>query len=80
MPLFLIEQNIVEQLQLSAEDATQIRQVNEETGVEWLHSFLRAYNKKIYCIYKVNDPEALMERARALGIPADAIIEVSRNL
>ncbi len=79
MTLFLIERNIAELLQLSAETAGQIEQVNEEIPVVWLYSFLHAYNREIYCLYEVNDPEALMEHTRTLGIPADLIFEVSKN-
>ena len=79
MPLYLIERNIAELLQLSREAAEPIERVNEEIGVEWLPFFLRAYNEKTFCIYKVKEPEALIDHARTLGIPANVIVEISKN-
>lgn len=78
MALFIIEREFAEKLELAPDAAEQIKQVNEEIGVEWLYSFLRADGKKTYCLYEANDPESLMEQARILGIPADVIVEVSR--
>ena len=79
MALFLIERDIAELLQSSADTSAHIEQVKEDIGVQWLHSFLRAYNKKVYCVYKVDDPEALIECAQTLGIPADVIVEINKN-
>jgi hypothetical protein len=78
MALFVIERNFVEQLDLGPEDVRQISDVNEDIGVNWLFSFLSADQKKTYCLYEAKDPEALREQARALGIPADVIVEVSK--
>jgi len=77
MPLFLIERNFAEQLELSAEAAAHVKLVNEETGVNWLFSFLSADKKKTYCLYEASTPEAIREAARRAGIPADVIVEVS---
>jgi len=77
MPLFLIERNFAEQLELSAEAAAHVKLVNDETGVNWLFSFLSADKKKTYCLYEASTPEAIREAARRAGIPADVIVEVS---
>jgi hypothetical protein len=78
MALFIIEREFAEKLELAPDAAEQIKRVNEEVGVEWLYSFLRADGKKTYCLYEASDPESLMEQARILGIPADVIVEVSK--
>jgi hypothetical protein len=78
MPLYLIERNFAEELNLSSEDVRQTVQVNEQIGVEWLFSFLSADRKKTYCLYEAKDPELLLEHARVVGIPADVIVEVSK--
>lgn len=79
MPLFIIERELAEKLEgISSDAAAQIKQVNEEIGVQWLFSFLRADGKKTYCLYEAKDPEILMEHARLLGLPADVIVEVSQ--
>jgi hypothetical protein len=77
MPLFLIERNFAEQLDLSPEAAAQVKLVNEEAGVNWLLSFLSADKKKTYCLYESSSAEAIREAARRAGIPADVIVEVS---
>jgi hypothetical protein len=51
--------------------------VNAEEGILWLYSFLRADNKKSYCLYEAPNPEALRRAAKRLNIPADVIVEVS---
>ena len=78
MALFMIERNFAEQLNLTPESVRQVDEVNDEIGVKWLFSFLSADQKKTYCLYEAKDPEALLEQARVLGIPADVIVEVSR--
>ena len=76
MPVFLIERNFAEALQVSAEDAASINEVNEEVGVQWLVSFLSADKKKTYCLYEASSEEAIREAAERAGVPADVIIEV----
>jgi len=77
MPLFLIEREFAEQLELGADEAAAIRRVNEELGVNWLFSFLSADRKKTYCLYEGGSAEAIREAARRNGLPADVVIEVS---
>lgn len=62
MPLFLIERNFAEQLELNHDAVTAVKQVNADVGAQWLFSFLSA--------------EVVRESARRLNIPADVIIEV----
>ncbi|MFP5406745.1 MAG: DUF4242 domain-containing protein [Gammaproteobacteria bacterium] len=78
MPLYLIERNFAEQLDVSAADAAQIRLVNDEIGVNWLFSFLSADKKKTYCLYEGPSVEAIREAARRSNLPADIVIEVSQ--
>jgi len=77
MPLYLIERNFAEQLDLTPEAAAQIKLINDETGVNWLFSFLSADKKKTYCLYEAQKAESILEAARRAGIPADVIVEVS---
>ena len=77
MPLFLIERNFAEQLELTRKDAESVILINEEVGVNWLFSFLSADKKKTYCLYEAPDSEAIRQAARRANIPADVIVEVS---
>lgn len=76
MPVFLIERNFAEQLQVDSDAAAGINKVNDEVGVQWLISFLSADKKKTYCLYEAPDADAVREAAARNGVPADVIIEV----
>jgi hypothetical protein len=39
MPLFLIERNFAEAVELDPETMATIKQVNDEIGIQWLFSF-----------------------------------------
>ncbi|HUA36268.1 MAG TPA: DUF4242 domain-containing protein [Candidatus Binataceae bacterium] len=76
MALYLIERNFAEQLNLTPDVASAVKQVNVDSGVQWLFSFLSADKKKTYCLYEAPNPDAIREAARKLGIPADVIVEL----
>ena len=75
MPVFMIERNFAEQLEISKDAADAVRAINDDVGVRWIVSFLSADKKKSYCLYEAPDPEAIREAAQRAGIPADVIIE-----
>ena len=77
MPLFLIERNFAEELVLDDAAVAEIRQINDEIGIQWLYSFLSADKRKTYCLYEAPSAEAIRVAARRLDIPADVIIPVS---
>ena len=77
MPLFLVERNFAEDLELSADDVLGIRAVNDDVGVRWVYSFLSADQRKTYCLYEAESAEVIREAARRNGIPADVIVPVS---
>ena len=76
MPVFLIERNFAEQLEVTKDGAAGINQINEDVGVNWLISFLSSDKKKTYCLYEAPSTEAITEAAKLAGLPADVIIEV----
>lgn len=76
MPVFLIERNFAEKLEVTEEGAASINRVNDEVGVKWLISFLSADKKKTYCLYEASSAEDLREAAKRNGVPADVIVEV----
>ena len=77
MPLFLIERNFAQDVVVSEAEAAQIKEVNDEIGIQWLYSFLSADKRKTYCLYEAPSAEAIRAAARRLDVPADAIIPVS---
>ena len=76
MPVFLIERNFAEKLQVDSDAAASINEINAEVGVQWLISFLSADKKKTYCLYEAPDADAIREAAARNGVPADVVIEV----
>jgi Protein of unknown function (DUF4242) len=76
MPLFVIERNFADQLEMTKEDADNVVAINDDVGVRWLFSFLRADKKKTYCLYEAPSVEAIREAAERAGVPADVIVEV----
>jgi hypothetical protein len=76
MPLFLIERNFAEQLEMDRDLAREATQVNDEVGIHWLFSFLSADKKKTYCLYEAPSAMANREAARRPSAPADVIVEV----
>ena len=77
MPLFVIERNFAEQLEVTRDGVTQVDLVNAEVGVSWVFSFLSMDKRKTYCLYEAPNAEAIREAARRGNIPADVIVEVS---
>ncbi|MGD8430580.1 MAG: DUF4242 domain-containing protein [Ectothiorhodospiraceae bacterium] len=77
MPLFLIERNFAEQLELTADEVHNITEINAGVGAHWLFSFLSADKKKTYCLYEASSAESIREAARRAGVPADVIVEVT---
>ena len=80
MPRFLIERNFAEELEMTKDDVDRVNRINDETGVKWLISFLSADKKKTYCLYEAPSVEAIRQAAKRANVPADVIIEVTREL
>jgi hypothetical protein len=78
MPLFVIERNFAEQLDMSPDEVNELEDINADEGVSWLFSFLSADKHRTYCLYEAPSPDAIIAAATRAGIPADAVIEVSR--
>ena len=76
MPLYVIEREFAEELDLSSDDVREIDEINADEGVRWLFSFLSADRRHTYCLYEAPTPDAIMAAARRANVPADAIVEV----
>jgi hypothetical protein len=76
VPLFIIERNFAEKIEVTKEMVARDLAVDADEGIRWILSFLSADRKKTYCLYEAPDPEPIRAAARRLGIPADVIIEV----
>jgi hypothetical protein len=78
MPMYVIERQFAEQLELTSDDVRLIEEVNADEGVRWLFSFLSADRRRSYCLYEAPSPDEIVSAARRAGIPADEVVEVSR--
>lgn len=78
MPLYLIERQFAERLEMTPEGVEALGGINEQAGVQWLYSFLNADQTKTYCLYEAKDPDDIRRAAEMAGIPADKIVEVSK--
>ena len=77
MALFVIERTFADQLELDQESIDASEAYNSDANLRWLFSFLSTDKKKTYCLYEAPDADALYKQAQDLGVPADAVIEVS---
>jgi hypothetical protein len=80
MPIFIIERNFAEKLEVTPEGAATINEINDEESVRWLISFLSVDKKKTFCLYEAPSAEAIREAAQRAGIPADVIVEVGEEI
>ena len=78
MPLYMIERNFAEQLDLSGDDITLIEEVNADEGVRWLFSFLSADRRRSYCLYEAPSPDQIIAAAKRANVPVDQVVEVSK--
>ncbi len=78
MPLYVIEREFAEQLELLNDDVRLIEEVNADEGVSWLFSFISADRLHTYCLYEAPSADAIVEAARRANVPADKIVEVSK--
>ena len=80
MALFMIERNFAAALNASTADLKAVVEINNQTGVKWLYSFLSADKRKTYCLYEAASGDAIREAARRAGLPADIVIELAGEL
>ena len=76
MPLYIIEREFAEQLDLSGEDVRLIEDVNADEGVSWVFSFLSADRRRTYCLYEAPSADAIVAAAKRANVPADVVVEV----
>ena len=77
MPIFMVERQFAEELDLTADDADGVNRINDDESVRWLYSFLSADKRKTYCLYEAPSPEAIRRAAVRAGLPADVGVEVT---
>lgn len=77
MPIFMIERQYAEALEVDPAGAAEVNRINDEESIRWLYSFLSADRRKTYCLYEAASEDAIRRAALRAGLPADVIIEVT---
>ena len=80
MPVFMIERRYAELMVPTQQGAAELNAINDDEDVRWLMSFLSADQRKSYCLYEAESPEALTRAARRAGLPADVITEMGHRV
>ncbi len=82
MPRYIIERKVgslsKKQLEAAAKKSNEV--IAGMEGVVWIRSYISDAEGKIYCEYDAPNPEAIREHGRRVGIPVDAISEVSLEI
>lgn len=82
MPRYIIERNVgtinLEDLDAGGRKSNEV--LAGMPGVTWIRSYVSQAEGKIYCEYDAPNPEAVLEHARRVGIPADKISEVTLEI
>ena len=77
MPLYLIERNFPEPVEEgSNEELLALHSMNDKHDLHWVYSFLSVDAKRSYCIYEGPTATAIVDAAKALGLPADTITQI----
>jgi biotin synthase-related radical SAM superfamily protein len=76
VPLYVIERNFADQLDLTSDDIQLIDEINADEDVRWIYSFLSADRRRTYCLYEAPSAEAIVAAAKRANVPADVVVEV----
>src|ERR1044072_3773363 len=78
MPLFLVQRDFAEAIEVKGEDVKLWDEidVDEGGGVRWLSSSLSADKRHAYCLYEAPSADVIRAAAKRT-LPTDAIVEVS---
>lgn len=77
MPIFMVERNYAEQLELDDSGVRAVNEINDLEEVAWLVSFLSADRRKSYCLYEAESADAIRRAAERAGLPAGAVVEIA---
>jgi hypothetical protein len=78
VPRYLVERHLAGGVDAWEQDGNLPRtlETNARIDVTWLHSYVSADRRRMYCLYEARTPEAVRHAAALSGLPVEAIIEV----
>ena len=60
-----------------AQTCQTIVQNNVLDGVTWVHTYVTADKKKMFCIYDAPSPDAIRNAAERNNLPVDSVTQIS---
>lgn len=76
MPLFLIERQHAEQMELDELGAQSLAKEDLDEGLRWVYSFLSADRRRTYCLFQAPSAEVVRQASRRAGLPDAVLVEV----
>ncbi len=85
MPRYIIEREVPNLSKMTPEEREAVSRKSIEVagqipGLVWIKSYISEAEGKIYCEYEAPNPEAILEHARQVGVPANRISEVAMEV
>lgn len=85
MPRYIIEREVPNLSKMTPEEREAVNRKSIEVasqipGLVWIKSYISEAEGKIYCEYEAPNPEAILEHARQVGVPANRISEVAMEV
>jgi hypothetical protein len=76
VPLFLIERQHAEQMELDELGAQSLAKEDLDGGLRWVYSFLSADRRKTYCLFQAPSAEVVRAASRRAGLPDAVLVEI----
>ena len=81
MPRYMVERTFPHGLQIPVADGGSeicrtVVERNADEGVTWVHSYVSADERTMFCIYEAPTPEAIRKTAARNDLPIDQITQV----
>ena len=85
MPIYLVERTFIAVDSFNipgSEDSEEVHrrfaENNLQAGVRWVYSYVNSAKRKVFCLYKAPNPEAVRRAAGLNDLPVDRISEVRK--
>jgi hypothetical protein len=81
MPRYMVQRTFPQGLRIPiehgrAEPYAGVVERNADEGVTWMHSYVSADERTMFCIYEAPTPEAIRKTAARNDLPVDQITQV----
>lgn len=77
MPMFMLERQFAEQLDLDQAEAETVHAASLDEGLRWVFSFLSADRMKTYCLFEAVSADVLRAAAEKANLAHDVVIAIT---